>query len=125
MRKSNLPAKRKLRKKRTLALRAAGVASLLLAGVAPAGASGSAADIPQGNLAAPITMSDEEIVDLSSLSTFSVDEEKVGPPRLQQEVRNGSSSSSSTSIRSKCSYACRSCRCYFCGGCVRGSHPGS
>jgi hypothetical protein len=117
MRKSKAPAKRKPRKKRAKALRAAGVASLLLAGVAPAGASGASADIPQGNFAAPIVLSDEEIIEHGSLSTFTVDKENVGSLRLQQEVKNGSSSSAPRGSYCGSCYGCRSCRCYYCRSC--------
>jgi hypothetical protein len=112
MRKAKAPAKRKPRKKRAKALRAAGVASLLLAG-----ASGASADIPQGNLAAPFALSDEEIIEPGSLSTFTVDKENVRSLRLQQEVKNGSSSSAPRGSYCGSCYGCRSCRCYYCRSC--------
>jgi len=98
MRKSKPPAKRKARKKRAPTLRAAGVASLLLAGVAPAGASGSSADIPVQNVIAPLTLIEEEIVDGSSLSTFTVDKENVRSPHGLTKVAH-----------------CRGCGCSRCG----------
>jgi hypothetical protein len=60
----------------------AGVVSLLLTGVA--GASGSAADIPSRHIAPPqeITLSEEEIADVT-LATLSVfDKENARTPRL-------------------------------------------
>jgi hypothetical protein len=63
--------------RRAEALRAAGVASFLLAGVAPAAASGSAANGPPQNLGAPVALSEEEIADVSLL-TFGVDKVTVG-----------------------------------------------
>jgi hypothetical protein len=66
-------SRRKARKQAAPAVRVAGVVSLLLSGVASAGATGTAADIPSRDITSPqqITLSEEEITDVS-LSTFYV-----------------------------------------------------
>ncbi len=92
-------------KKHAPTLRAARVASLLLAGVAPAGASGKSVDIPLSNLAAPVALSDEEIFDVS-LSTFSVDKEQVGTLGGLTKV-----------ARCRACGACRSCGPSKCSSC--------
>jgi hypothetical protein len=60
----------------------AGVVSLLLTGVAAA--SGSAADMPSRHIAPPqeITLSEQEITDVSLATFYVVDKENARTPRL-------------------------------------------
>ena len=95
-------SKRKTRKQ-AAAVGVAGAVSLLLAGVAPAAATGTQAGTPSQDIASPqqTTLNEEEIVDVS-LSTFHVfDKEGARTLRGLEKVAR-----------------CRACgRCQGCGGC--------
>ena len=114
---------RRCRKEAVPVLSVVGV-SLSLAGGASAATAVPTADMPPRETTAPpqITLSEEEIADVS-LGTFYVfDKETAGTPRLGQQLARGCGGCGSCRGCRGCARACRGCG--GCGGCGCGGCGG-
>src|SRR5262249_24363724 len=92
--------------------------SLSLAGGASAATAVPAAEVPSWDTSPPqITLSEEEIADVS-LGTFYVfDKENTGTPRLGEKIAPGCGRSGGCRCGRGCGCRCGGCGCGGCGGC--------
>jgi hypothetical protein len=109
-------SKRKARKEAVPVVGVA-VASLSLAGGASAATAVPTADTPSHNTIPPqITLSEEEIADVSLGTFFVFDKENAGTPRLGEQYARGCRCGGCRCGGCRCGRGC-GCRCGGCGGC--------
>src|SRR5262245_26172160 len=119
---STMPHTKRASKRKHLkeAVPVAGVVgvSLSLAGGASAATAVPAAEVPSWDTSPPqITLSEEEIADVS-LGTFYVfDKENAGTPRLGEKFARGCGRCGGCRCGRGCGCRCGGCGCGGCGGC--------